>query len=221
MARAKLCAKCTKPLLARAVRAWAGQKGRIDARKKPWQQQQPQGAGHSIFFAPLLSDLQRLDRLLFSISISLNHPPRGNSSATPTHDSTRNADQKVVDPRLRRRLPSLCSIRPSVHPACSSLQPPCSEPLSPNSHVQRRQRGLASVRNRGTQRGRDNSSGRNLALLLRPRCLGITGPRHRISPRANTKREGGIPGPCFAADVLQHRIILGLASGLAVFFPFE
>lgn len=68
-----------------------------------------------------------MPRLLFSISISLNHPPRGNSSATPSHDSNRNATKRSLilgldDGSLR------CA--PSVHP--STLRSPVSSLRAPN-----------------------------------------------------------------------------------------
>lgn len=183
----------------------------------------PQGASHSIFFAPLLSDLHCSTSLQL-LSISLNHLPRGNSSATPTHDC-RKRRQKVELILGLDDGSAFAVLHPSIRPPCV-LHSPASvlrttQPEFPRPT--RRQRGLASGRNRGTRRGRDNSSGRYLALLLRSRCLEITDLRHRISPRANTKREGGdIPGPCFCCRRSTPQKHFGLCFwSHRLFFLFE
>lgn len=115
-------------------------------------------------------------------------------------------------------------LHPPIRPPCI-LQSPASvlRTTEPVLHVQtRRQRGLASCRIRGTRRGRDNSSVRNLASVLRPRCLGITGPaRHRISPRPNTEPVGGQSrSPGLAADFCSKQKFLALFLALPSSFSF-
>lgn len=108
--------------------------------KKIWQQRRWHEAQVVQFLRPPKRETS-IASTLFSLSFSLNHPPLEGIRvrSQPTIEPERR--QRSTDPRLRRRQRlelsvSLCSIRPSVHPAFSSLQPPCSEPLSPSSHVQ-------------------------------------------------------------------------------------
>lgn len=182
-----------------AVRAWAGKKGRIDARKKRWQQQQCHKAQVIQFSSPPFL-VTFVARLLFSFSRSLSITSLEGIRVRRQPTIVANADKTVELILGLDDGSAFAVLHPSIRPPCV-LHSPASvlrttQPEFPRPT--RRQRGLASGRNRGTRRGRDNSSGRYLALLLRSRCLGITDLRHRISPRANTKREGGEhPGALF------------------------
>lgn len=115
-------------------------------------------------------------------------------------------------------------LHPSIRPPCV-LHSPASvlrttQPEFPRPT--RRQRGLASGRNRGTRRGRDNSLAATLhccsvRAAWESRACAITSAHEPTqSEKGGTHR-----GSVFAADVLQHRTISGFVSGLTVCFSLN
>lgn len=175
------------------------------------------GASHSIFFAPLLSDLQRLD--LSSASRSLSIIPiegtrvRRLPSIQSETQTKRSSILGLDDGSLR------CA--PSVH--SSTLRAPVSSLRAPNHS--------ARIPTSNPPKGFGVCPGLNeagitplaatLPCIAAPSTLlGNHGPAPSHQTTSQHKARRGIPGPCFAANVIQHRKVLGFASGLTVFFFF-